>query len=225
MPQFQSVNSKVVKARVLPGQQVASRRGAMLAYVGAVSFHPANSSAAGGMGGGMSGLMGMAGRAMAGEHTSIMVGDGQGEVYYGFEGLEVTVLTMDGAQPLTCEASRLLAHDMSLGASVVFLGQQGGMRGMVTGAVSGQGLFTTQLTGVGDAALLAHGGTISLEVRPDRPIVVDPQAYVGHLGNITLNVSMNVSWRDAVGRGSGEAIQLKASGTGTVLVQASEEKS
>jgi uncharacterized protein (AIM24 family) len=244
MPAFEKVNSKVVKARVFPGQQVVSRRGAMLAYVGAVSFYPANASTGGGGfgggggggggfgggggggfgGGGGGGLARMAGRAMAGEHTALMVGDGQGEVYYGFRGLQVTTMRLDGTQPLTAESNRILAHDMTLNPSVVFLGQQGGVRGMVSGAVTGQGLFTTRLGGAGDVALLAHGGTVSLDVRPDRPIVVDPQAYVGHIGSVTLNVTMNVSWRDAVGRGSGEAIQLQATGHGTVLVQASEQK-
>ena len=223
MPQYEEINSKVIKAQVRPGEQVVSRRGAMLGYVGQVSFHPANAGMGGG-GGRVGGLMGMAGRAMAGEHTALMVSDGQGQVYYGFRGLHVAVMRLDGSQPLTAESDRILAHDMTLNPSVVFLGQQGGVRGVVSGAVSGQGLFTTRLTGAGDVALLAHGGTISLVVRPDRPIVVDPQAYVGHIGDVTLNVSMNVSWRDAVGRGSGEAIQLQATGQGTVLVQASEQK-
>lgn len=232
MPQFENVNAKVMKARIRPGQQVVSRRGAMLAYVGEVAFYPANTSNSGGgmggfgsgrPGGGGAGLMGMAGRAMAGEHTALMVGDGQGEVYYGRDGLCVTIVSLDGSQPLTAESTRLLAHDMSLNSSVVFLGQ-GGVRGLASAAAAGQGLFTTQLTGAGDVALLAHGDTIRLDVRPDRPIVVDPQAYVGHIGQVSLSVSLNVSWRDAVGRGSGEAIQLQATGQGTVLVQASEQK-
>lgn len=231
MPEFESVNSKVIKARIRPGQQVVSRRGAMLAYVGDVAFYPASASntggGAGGHGlggaGGAAGLRGMAGRAMAGEHTALMVGDGQGEVYYGFRGMCATIVRLDGSQPLTAESSRLLAHDMSLHSAVVFLGQ-GGVRGLAGAAAAGQGLFTTQLTGAGEVALLAHGDSIRLDVRPDRPIVVDPQAYVGHIGQVTLAVSLNVSWRDAVGRGSGEAIQLQATGQGTVLVQASEQK-
>jgi len=226
MPQFENVNSKVVKAQVRPGQQVASRRGAMLAYVGEVSFYPANASNAGGGMGGMgggSGLMRMAGRAMAGEHTALMVGDGQGEVYYGYAGMCAEIIHLDGSQPLTAESRRLLAHDLSLNSSVVFLGR-GGVRAMAGAAATGEGLFTTQLVGVGEVALLAHGDVFRLEVRPDRPIVVDPQAYVGHVGQVSLNVSLNVSWRNAVGRGSGEAIQLQATGQGTVLVQASEQK-
>ncbi|MGZ4559797.1 MAG: AIM24 family protein, partial [Mycobacteriaceae bacterium] len=47
---------------------------------------------------------------------------------------------------------------------------------------------------------------------------------VGHIGNLQLDVSASVGWRDAVGRGSGEAIQLKVSGQGVVYVQASEQK-
>jgi uncharacterized protein (AIM24 family) len=57
-----------------------------------------------------------------------------------------------------------------------------------------------------------------------RPVAVDPQAYVGHFGNLDVAVTASVGWREAVGRGSGEAIQLKVTGTGTVFVQASEQK-
>lgn len=52
--------------------------------------------------------------------------------------------------------------------------------------------------------MLAHGGTIALQVRGGGEVTVDPQARVG--------------WRDAVGRGSGEAVQLEVSGRGTVWV-------
>ena len=55
-------------------------------------------------------------------------------------------------------------------------------------------------------------------------VVVDPQAYVGHLGQISVDLSAQVGFRDVVGRGSGEAMQLKLSGQGTVWVQASEKK-
>jgi uncharacterized protein (AIM24 family) len=101
---------------------------------------------------------------------------------------------------------------------VVFLGQQGGLRGAIRGAVSGQGLFTTQLHGAGSVAVLSHG------VDGSRQVAVDPQAYVAHVGQVDVDISASVGWRDAVGRGSGEAIQLKLTGYGTVYVQASEQK-
>jgi uncharacterized protein (AIM24 family) len=166
----------------------------------------------------------MLGRRAANEHVPMMVAQGQGTVYYGNAGLHVTVVELDGSAPLSAEADRLLAHDANLQSTVVFLGSQGGVRGAVRGAVSGQGLFTSQLFGQGSVALLSHGGTIDLAVSPDHPVTVDPQAYVGHVGNLEVNVSASVGWREAVGRGSGEAIQLKVTGSGTVYVQASEQK-
>ena len=213
---FTQINSKVVSAPVAPGGEVLSRRGAMLAYTGQVGFSPVHT--------GPGGVGGMLGRRMSGEHVSMMVAQGTGTVYYGYAGLYVTVIDLDGSSPLTVEADRLVAHDASLQSAVVFLGEQGGLRGMVRGAVSGQGLFTTQLQGHGSAAVLSHGGTIALKVQPGQATTVDPQAYVGHVGNVEAKVSMNASWRDAVGRGSGEAVQLKMSGSGTVYVQASEQK-
>jgi uncharacterized protein (AIM24 family) len=56
------------------------------------------------------------------------------------------------------------------------------------------------------------------------PVSVDPQAYVGHVGAVQVELSARVGFRDAVGRGSGEALQLKVTGQGTVYVQASEQK-
>ena len=47
---------------------------------------------------------------------------------------------------------------------------------------------------------------------------------MAHVGQVNVDISASVGWRDAVGRGSGEAIQLKLTGYGTVYVQASEQK-
>ena len=229
---FEKVNNKVVKVDLGAGP-VLARKGAMLFYNGNVGFVPAN---AGGMagamgamqgGGGMGGMMGAATRGMAGENVVMMSAQGQGEVYYGLGGLHVTVVQLQGGT-LVAEASSLLAHSANLQSSVVSLASQGGggggLRGMIRGAVTGQGMWTTQLSGHGAVVLLSHGGTIELMVRPGGGTVVDPQAYVGHTGNIRLDLSASVGWRDAVGRGSGEAIQLKLDGDGVVYVQASEEK-
>jgi uncharacterized protein (AIM24 family) len=213
---FTEVNPKVVMAAVAPGAEVLARRGAMLAYTGDVGFAPVHA--------GQGGMGGMAGRMVRGEQVSQMVARGQGSVYYGFRGMYVTIVELDGSGPLSVEADRLVAHDAALQSTVVFLGQQGGIRGAVRGAVTGQGMFTTQLHGVGSVAVLSHGGTIALPVQPGRPTTVDPQAYVAHVGQVNADIAVNASWRDAVGRGSGEAIQLKLTGSGTVYVQASEQK-
>jgi uncharacterized protein (AIM24 family) len=217
---FTEVNPKVVAATVAPGGEVLARRGAMLAYTGDVGFSPVHT--------GQGGLGGMAGRMVRGEQVSMMVAQSNstvgGTVYYGFRGMYVTIIELDGTGPLSVEADRLVAHDAALQSTVVFLGQQGGIRGAVRGAVTGQGMFTTQLHGVGSVAVLSHGGTIALPVQPGRPTTVDPQAYVAHVGQVNADIAVNASWRDAVGRGSGEAIQLKLTGSGTVYVQASEQK-
>ncbi len=215
MPGFALVNHKVVSVPVAPGREVLAKRGAMLAYSGDVRFRPVS--------GPRPGLGGLVGRALSGEAAPLMVADGSGQVSYGYAGLAVHLVHLDGTGSLSVESDRLLCHDAGLQTAVVFLGQQGGVRGAVRGAVTGQGLFTTQVSGVGDVAVLAHGGVLELPVG-GRPVVVDPQAYVGHVGAVQVDVSASVGWRDAVGRGSGEAVQLRLSGSGSVLVQASEER-
>ncbi|MBF6334828.1 AIM24 family protein [Nocardia abscessus] len=231
---FEKVNGKVVKVNVGMAGGVVARNGAMLFYTGDVSFAPHQIPGAQGMGG-MGGLMGLAGRAMAGEHERTMLAQGNGEVHYGFAGLEVHVVQMQPGAALRVEASRLLANTAGLQSSVVSVmssggggggggGLMGALRGAASGALTGQGMFTTQLSGQGAAVLLAHGGFLELQVGGPNPIVVDPQAFVAAYGNVQTELKSALSWRDAVGRGSGEAMQLHCVGQGVVYVQASEEK-
>jgi uncharacterized protein (AIM24 family) len=213
---FREINSKMVEADIRPGQKLFSQRGAMLAYKGDVTFTPD-------IGGGQGGITSMIGRRIAGEAAPLMTVEGNGTVMFGHGGHHVQVVDLSG-DTLHVEADRLLAFDGTLRQGTLFMGSQGGVMGMVRGQVTGQGLFTTTLSGHGSVAVMAHGGVIELPITPNRPVHVDPQAYVAHFGDVRNKLSTALGWRDMVGRGSGEAFQLELSGNGTVFVQASEEK-
>ncbi|MER0246141.1 AIM24 family protein [Streptomyces sp. HSW2009] len=213
---FKVLNSRMVEAVVAPGQTMFSQRGAMLAYRGEVSFTPSIT-------GGQGGVMSMIGRRVANEATPLMTVEGSGSVLFGHGGHHVHVVDLAG-ETLYVEADRLLAFDGTLRQGTMFMGSQGGVMGMVRGQVTGQGLFTTTLEGHGSVAVMAHGGVIELPIAPGRDIHVDPQAYVAHRGQVRNKLTTAIGWRELVGRGSGEGFQLVLSGTGTVYVQASEEK-
>ncbi|MFJ9541980.1 AIM24 family protein [Streptomyces sp. NPDC101225] len=213
---FREINSKMVEATVLPGRRLFSQRGAMLAYQGEVSFTP-------NLQGGQGGIMSMIGRRVAGEATPLMSVEGSGTVLFGHGGHHIQVINLTG-DTLYVEADRLLAFEGTLQQGTMFMGSQGGVMGMVRGQVSGQGLFTTTLTGHGSVAVMAHGGVFEIPITPQHAVHVDPQAYVAHHGDVRNKLSTALGWRDMVGRGSGEAFQLELSGSGAVFVQASEEK-
>lgn len=232
---FTKVNGKVVSVDLSRSGPIIARRGAMLFYTGQVFFQPHQIP---GMGGGMvGGLAGMAGRMMQGEHEATMVAQGNGTVHYGFRGLEVEVVDLSGGGELRVEASRLLGYTQGLQASIVSTGSQGaggggggGGRGLMgalrsaaSGVATGQGMFTTQLTGAGAAVILGHGGFIRLEVNPSRPVTVDPQAFAAAVGQVRTDLRSTVSLRN-MGRTGGEAFQLDCTGNGAVYVQASEQR-
>lgn len=210
---FEQVNSRVVRAQVAPGQEILARRGAMLGYDGQIAFRP--------LAGQGQGVGGMVGRAMAGESTKMMATEGTGSVLYGFRGLYVSIIDLTG-DSLTVEADRLLAHDANLQISMEMIAS-GGVRQAVRGAMTGQGLFTTRVSGHGSVAVLSHGGTFALQLTGET-VGVDPQAYVAHVGALNVDLKATVGFRELTGRGSGEAFQLHVSGHGTVYVQASEKK-
>ena len=179
MGAFELVNSKVMTVNLGAAGSVLARKGSMLYYTGQVQFSPATGGGAqamGGMGqgfggqgmGGMAGgLMGAAMRGMQGEYRQMMVAQGQGVVHYGYAGLHITLVTLNGEQ-MCVEASRLLAHTAGLQSSVVSVSQASGggggglrglMRGAVAGVATGQGMWTTQLTGAGEVASWAASGS------------------------------------------------------------------
>jgi uncharacterized protein (AIM24 family) len=191
----------------LQGGSVRAATGSMIAYTGEVSFRNA------GLGGG-DGLRAAFKRRATGESIALMQCSGTGTVWFAKDAMDVVVVELAG-DTLKVESEQLLAISDGLRTDVAFAG--------LRGASSGQGLFTTAVTGTGAVALLSAGGPlIALEVSPQFPLVVDPDAFVASSGRLDQTFVTDVSWRNLVGESSGEAFSLRFDGTGVVYVQPEE---
>lgn len=137
MPVYQQINEKMLQVK-LSNEEVFARKGAMVSYQGDVQF--SRSFLAG------QGVQSLAMRAVTSEGYALMLAKGSGSVYYAQGGLFVTIIPVRG-ETLYVESDSLLAFDARLTAGTMFLGNQGGIQGMVRGAVSGQGLFYHYLAG------------------------------------------------------------------------------
>jgi uncharacterized protein (AIM24 family) len=191
----------------LHGGTVRAATGSMIAYTGEVSFRNA------GLGGG-DGLRAAIKRRATGESVALMQCSGTGTVWFAKDAMDVVVVELAG-DTLKVESEQLLAISDGLRTDVAFAG--------LRGASSGQGLFTTTVTGTGAVALLSAGGPlIALEVSPQFPLVVDPDAFVASSGRLDQTFVTDVSWRNLVGESSGEAFSLRFDGSGVVYVQPEE---
>lgn len=206
MAQLYQTSSKVIEAHV-NNTSIRALSGSMIAYEGTISFKSA------GFGGGSGIVAGLKQRA-TGEALSLMECQGQGRVFLAVNAQHVTIIDINNEQ-LRVESRQLLAMAGNLQTNVTFAG--------LRGASSGQGLFTTVVSGQGQAALLSAGGPlIHLEVSPQYPLVVDPDAFVCAKGNLQQSFITDVSWRTVVGQGSGEAFSLRWEGQGLVSIQPAE---
>ena len=206
MAQLSLKSSKVLQAQ-LNGETIRAITGSMVAFEGDVTFKNA------GMGGG-GGFKAAVKRRMTGESLALMECTGRGLVYFAVDAQDVTVVELNN-EPMQVESQQLLALDGNLRTDVMFSG--------LRGATSGQGLFTTTVMGVGQAALLSSGGPpIALEVSPQYPLVVDPDAYVASRGQLNQTFVTDVSWKSMIGEGSGEAFSLRFDGNGVVYIQPAE---
>ena len=206
MQAFRLNGSRVLEID-LAGDAVRAATGSMVAYTGEVQFKNA------GMGGG-DGLMAGLKRRATGESVALMTCSGHGTVWFAKDAMEVLVVELHG-DTLKVESEQLLALSDKLRTDVAFAGMRG--------ASSGQGLFTTTVTGHGHVALLSAGGPpIALEVSPQFPLVVDPDAFVASQGNLNQTFVTDVSWRNLIGESSGEAFSLRFDGSGVVYIQPEE---
>ncbi|MCZ2524275.1 AIM24 family protein [Streptomyces sp. HB2AG] len=204
MAQFRLQGTKVL-AVDMAGDAVKARNGSMVAYDGRMSFKK--------MTGGGEGLRGMVTRRITGEQMEVMEVAGHGTCWFADRASEVNLVRLNG-EKLFVEASNLLCAEASLRTGTSFTG--------LRGASQGNGLFTTTVEGHGQAALLSDGPAVVLRVSHGMPLQVDPGAYVAHTGDLRQQFQTGISWRTAVGEGSGESFQIRFEGEGLVYVQPSE---
>ena len=190
----------------LQNDAIRAVQGAMVAYTGKVEFKGA------GLGGG-DGLRAAIKRRAGGESVSFMECSGTGRVHFAVNAQYVTVIDL-ADDTLSVEADSLLAVTPGLRLDVKFAG--------IGGAMAGQGVATTTVTGRGQVALLSDGPMITFEVSPGQPLVVDPDAFIASSGQLSMSIVRGISWRSLVGEGSGEPFSMRFDGSGLVSIQPAE---
>lgn len=189
----------------MTGDAVKAKNGSMVAYEGRMAFKKLT--------GGGEGLRGMVTRRLTGEQMTLMEVKGQGTCYLADRASDISLVQLQG-EKLHVEASNLLCAEATLRTGTSFTG--------LRGATQGNGLFTTTVEGVGQAALMSDGPAVVLRVTPAMPLQVDPGAYVAHTGNLRQHFQSGVNFRTFMGEGSGESFQIRFEGDGLVYVQPSE---
>lgn len=206
MAQLRMNGRRVLEAQ-LQNTAVRAVSGSMVAYEGQVQFKSA------GFGGG-DGLMAGIKRKATGESMSLMECTGSGTVYFALDAQDITLVELNN-DTLQVESRQLLCMAGNLRTDIKFSG--------VRGASTGQGLFTTTVTGQGQVAILSAGGPlIGLEVNGQNPLVVDPDAFVAARGQLNQSFITDVSWANVIGEGSGEPFSLRWDGQGVVYIQPAE---
>jgi uncharacterized protein (AIM24 family) len=141
---------------------------------------------------------------------SLMKVSGSGDVFLAQDADELFVLYLED-ESVTVNGANILAFESTLAWDI--------NRAQGASMLSG-GLFNTTFTGTGALAVTAFGTPVVLQV--DEPTYVDMQSAVLWSTSLTSSVRRTVRLGAAIGRGSGEAFQLALSGSGIVVVQASE---
>ncbi len=206
MSEFKLANDRLLEV-LINEEKVMAKAGAMVAYTGKVKFEKSILA--------NEGIFGALKRKVSNEEFSLMVAKGSGTVFFADLAKEIMHIKMN-SEKLFIESSSLLAYDNTLTTNTAW----GGAQGMV----AGQGFFTTTVEGTGNIAIISHGNLISLEVEPNTPLFIDPNAFIGYKGNLTREFHLDVGWKNLIGQASGESYQVKFTGTGTVFIQPSERK-
>lgn len=198
---FQLQNARMLKVDLAgTAGHFFARQGSMVAYQGEVDFAYEGS---GGVGKFFK-------KALTGEGMSLMRVTGSGQVFLAQDADEIFLLGLED-ESVTVNGANVLAFESTLEWNI----------NRVEGAsmLSG-GLFNTTFRGRGMLAITAFGTPVVLHV--DVPTFVDMQSAVLWSTGLQSSIRKTAKMAAAIGRGSGEAYQLCLTGTGVVVVQASE---
>lgn len=199
---FTLQNKKLLKVFLHYGP-VRARIGSMVAYQGDARF------AALGAGGASKWLK----QKMTGEGVPLMEVSGAGEVFLADAAREIQVFYLEDDM-VSVNGANVLAFSASIEADIQRV--SGGVAGSMAG-----GLYNTILRGSGYVAVTTDGEPIVFDVAA-APTFADGNAVVLWTGGVQMNLKTDVTYKDFLGKGSGEAIQMGFSGQGWVMVQPSE---
>lgn len=186
--------------------QIRAKAGAMIGYMGNVNFTREGILE--------HGLGTLLKKAVSGEGMTLMKIEGKGRVYLADKGKKVRILQLQN-DTIFINGNDLLAFEEGLQWDITMMRR---VAGMLAG-----GLFNIKLSGTGLIAMTTHYEPLTLRVTPNEPVFTDPNATVAWSGSLSPDIVTNITFKTLLGRGSGEAIQLKFQGEGWVVLQPYEE--
>lgn len=186
--------------RVALDGEVMARQGSMVAFQGQVDFEYQGSG----------GIGRMLKKAVTGEGVPLMRCRGKGDVFFANFAAEVHLLRLEG-DTISVSGHSVLAFEPTLTWDI---------RRIEGASMFAGGLYNTILEGTGWVAITSHGTPVVLQT--DAPTYVDAQAAIAWSANLQTSINRTMKAGALVGRGSGEAVQLAFTGSGFVVVQASE---
>ncbi|NXY99729.1 AIM24 family protein [Streptomyces sp. BR123] len=193
-------NAKSVKYAV--NGEMLARQGSMVAFRGNLRFERKGQ-----------GMGGMLKRAVTGEGLPLMTVRGEGEAWFAHRAGHCFIVDFEPGDALTVNGRNVLCFDSTLAYEIK----------MVKGAgMTGGGLFNSVFTGTGKLAVVCDGNPIVIPVTAQSPVYVDTDAVVGWSARLDTHLHRSQSVGSMLRGGSGEAVQLKLSGDGFVIVRPSE---
>lgn len=193
-------NAKSVKYTV--NGEMLARQGSMVAFRGNLQFERKGQ-----------GIGGMLKRAVTGEGLALMSVRGQGEAWFAHQASNCFIVEFEPGDALTVNGRNVLCFDPSLSYEIRMVKDAG---------MTGGGLFNSLFTGTGKLALICDGNPIIIPVTAQAPVYVDTDAVVGWSASLETGLHRSQSIGSMIRGGSGEAVQLKLSGEGFVIVRPSE---
>ncbi len=203
---FELENPRTLEVR-LNNQLVWSKAGAMVARMGNVKFTRQGILE--------QGLGTLLKKAISSEGLTLMKMEGQGRVYLADQGKKITLLRLEN-DTIFVNGNDVLALEQSVDYKITMMKK-------IAGMLSG-GLFNIKLSGSGIVAITTHYEPLTLKVSKESgPVFTDPNATVAWSGNLTPEMTTDISIGSLFGRTSGETFQMKFSGEGWVVIQPFEE--
>jgi len=185
---------------------VWTKMGAMIAYVGNMKF-----TREGILDKGVGKFLK---KAITGEGTKLTRVEGRGRLYLADSGKRISILNLQD-ESIFVNGNDLLAMEPDIEWDIKMMRK-------ITGMLAG-GLFNVKLEGTGMIAITSHFQPMTLRVRPNQPVITDPNATIAWSGGLSPEFKTDISLKTFFGRGSGESIQMLFQGEGFVVVQPFEE--